>query len=105
MKSEQAEQAEQNYVRFSKNADRIDGAVHNTVSARLGVAFNYSAMEEIGAVEFAFTNEPHGNIRSIMVVDLNAARALRDRLNALIHEHERNVCRARRHAARAERKE
>ena len=39
--------AEQNYARFSVNPDRIDGAVHNTATARLGVAFNYSAMEPV----------------------------------------------------------
>jgi hypothetical protein len=89
-----------NYARFSTNPDRIDGAIHNTAAARLGVGFNYSAMEEIDVIEIAFANEPHGNMRSILVVDMNAATALRDRLNALLHEHERNVCRARRQAAR-----
>ena len=64
-----------NYTHFSQNPDRIDGAIHNTATARLGVGFNYSAMEEIDAIEIAFANEPHGNMRSIMVVDLNAARA------------------------------
>jgi hypothetical protein len=100
-----SEQAEQNFARFIERQDRIEGAIHNTASARMGVAFNFSAMEEIDAVEIAFANEPHGNMRSILVVDLNAARALRDRLNALIHEHERDVCLARRQAARANRKE
>ena len=94
-----------NYACFSANPDRIDGAVQHTVTARMGVAFNYSAMDQMDAVEIAFANEPHGNMRSIMVVDMTAARALRDRLNALIHEHQRNVCRARRHAAQANRKE
>ena len=89
-----------NYTRFSQNPDRIDGAIHNTATARLGVGFNYSAMEEIDALEIAFANEPHGNMRYIMVVDMTAARALRDKLNALIYEHEHNVCRARRQAAR-----
>ena len=53
-------------------------------------------MEETDAVEIAFSKEPHGNMRTILAVDLNAARALRDRLNTLIHEHESDVCRARR---------
>jgi hypothetical protein len=92
-----------NDARFSANPDRIEGAIHNTATARLGVAFNFSAMEPVDAIEIAFANEPHGNMRSIMVVDMTAARALRDRLNAIIHEHERNVCRVRRQAARATR--
>ena len=100
-----SEEAEQNYVRFNADPDRIEGAIHNTATARLGAGFNYSAMEPVDAVEIAFANEPHGNMRSIMVVDITAARALRDTLNALIHEHERNVCRARRQAARAKREE
>ena len=79
-----SEQAEQNYARFSTSTDRIDGAVHNTVTARLGDAFNYSAMHQIDAVEIAFANEPHGNMRSSMVVDMEAAKALRDRLNELL---------------------
>jgi len=88
---------EENYARFCKDPDRIDGAVHNTATARLGVAFNYSAMEPLDAVEIAFTTEPHGNIRSIMVVDMAAAKALRDRLDAALKEHDANVRRARRH--------
>jgi hypothetical protein len=92
-----------NDARFSANPDRIEGAIHNTATDRLGVAFNFSAMEPVDAIEIAFANEPHGNMRSIMVVDMTAARALRDRLNAIIHEHERNVCRVRRQAARATR--
>ncbi|XHR27633.1 MAG: hypothetical protein ACFUZC_17035 [Chthoniobacteraceae bacterium] len=99
------EQAEQNFARFTEQQDRIEGSIHNTVNARLGTAFNFLSMEETDAVEIAFANEPHGNMRSILVVDLNAARTLRDRLNALIHEHERDVCRARRQAARANREE
>ena len=102
-KTMKSEQAEQNYAKFNAAPDRIDGAIHNTATARIGVAFNYSAMEQIDAVEIAFTNEPHGNMRSIMVVDMNTARALRDKLNALIYEHECNVCRARRHTAQAKR--
>ena len=70
-----SKQAEENYARFSANPDRIDGAVHNTATARLGVGFNYSAMEQIDAVEIAFANEPHGNMRSVMVVDMAAAKA------------------------------
>ena len=96
-----SEQAEQNYAKFSAALDRIDGAVHNTTTARLGVAFNYSAMEQIDAVEIAFANEPHGNMRSIMVIDMAAAKALRDRLDAVLKEHDANVRRARRHAAQA----
>ncbi len=99
-----SEQAEQNFARFSASPDRIHGVIHNTANARLGTAFNFSAMEEIDAVELSFVNNPPGNVRLIMVVDLNAARTLRDRLNALIHEHERNVCRTRRQAARAKSK-
>lgn len=98
-----SEYAEQNYARYSASPDRIDGAVHNTVTARLGVAFNYSAMEEIDAVEIAFANEPHGNMRSIMVADIAAAKSLRDRLDAALKEHDANVRRARRHAAQAKR--
>jgi len=100
-----SEHAEQNYARFSASPDRIDGAVQNTVTARLGVAFNYSAMEQIDAVEVAFANEPHGNMRSVMVVDMAAAKALRDRLDAALKEHDANVRRARRHAAQAKREE
>jgi hypothetical protein len=91
--------AEQNYARFSVNPDRIDGAVHNTATARLGVGFNYNAMEQIDAVEIAFANEPHGNVRSVMVVDMAAAKALRDRLDAVLAEQAANVRRARRHRA------
>ena len=91
-----SEQAEQNYAKFRTAPDRIDGAVHNTATARLGIAFNYSAMEQIDAVEIAFANEPHGNMRSIMVVDMAAAKALRDRLDAALKEHDANVRRARR---------
>jgi len=100
-----SENAEQNYAKFSAASDRIDGAVHNTTTARLGVAFNYSAMEQIDAVEIAFANEPHGNMRSIMVVDMAAAKALRDRLDAALKEHDANVRRTRRHAAQAKREE
>ena len=57
-----SEQAEQNYAKFNAVPDRIDGAIHNTATTRLGVAFNYSAMEQIDAVEIAFTNEPHGKV-------------------------------------------
>jgi len=96
---------EDNYAAFSKNPDRIEGAIHNTATVRLGVAFNFQAMEPVDAIEIAFANEPHGNMRSILVADMNATRVLRDRLNALIHEHERNVGRARRKAARAKREE
>ena len=74
--------------KFRASPDRIDGVVHNTATARLGVAFNYSAMEEIDAVEIAFYNEPRGNMRSIMVVDVVAAKALRDRLDAALKEHD-----------------
>lgn len=77
-----------NYARFSANPDRIEGAIHNTATARLGVGFNYSAMEPVDAVEIAFANEPHGNMRSILVVDMTAARALRDRLNELLEINE-----------------
>jgi len=76
--------AEQNYARFSANVERIDGAIHNTATARLGVGFNYSAMEPVAAIEIAFANEPHGNMRSIMGVDMAAAKALRNRLNELL---------------------
>jgi hypothetical protein len=92
---------EENYAAFSKNPDRIEGSIHNTATVRLGVGFNFQSMESVDAIEIAFANEPHGNMRSILVVDMTAARALRDRLNALIHEHEHNICRARRQAARA----
>jgi len=90
-------QKEENYAKFSNDPDRIDGAVHNTTTARIGVAFNYSAMEPLDAVEIAFSNEPHGNMRSIMVVDMAAAKALRDCLDAALREHNANVRRARRH--------
>jgi len=73
-----------NYARFSANPDRLDGAVQNTATARMGVAFNYSAKEQIDAVEIAFANEPHGNMRSILVVDMKAARTLRDQLDAIL---------------------
>ena len=73
-----------NYARFSATPDRIDGAIHNTATALRGVAFNYSAKEQIDAVEIAFANEPHGNMRSILVVDMEAARALRDQLDAIL---------------------
>ena len=69
-----SEQFEQSYARFSASPDRIDGAVQNTVSARLGVAFNYSAMDQMDAVEIAFNNEPIGTTRYMMVVDMAAAR-------------------------------
>lgn len=92
---------EENYASFSKNPDRIEGSIHNTATVRLGIGFNFQAMEPVAAIELAFTNEPHGNMRSILVVDMSAARKLRDRLNALIHEHERDICRARRQAAQA----
>jgi len=100
-----SEQFEQSYARFSASPDRIDGAVQNTVSARLGVAFNYSAMDQMDAVEIAFNNEPIGTTRYMMVVDMAAAKALRDRLDAVLKEHDANVRRARRHAAQAKREE
>ena len=88
MNSEYAiQRGEENYVRFSKDPTRIDGSVHNTVSARLGSAFNYRAMESLDAVEMAFTVEPYGNIRSILVVDMDAAKALRDQLDEILKEH------------------
>lgn len=93
-------QHEENYARFAARPDRIDGALNNTAKARLGPAFNYGIHDEVPSVEIAFSNEPHGNVRSIMVVDMAAARSLRDQLNALIYEHERNTCRARRHRAK-----
>lgn len=86
---------EENYARFASNPKRIDGAVNNTAKARLGAAFNYSAGEQIDAVEMAFASEPHGNMRTIMVVDMAAARSLRDQLNTLMHGHEQEVRRAR----------
>lgn len=89
-----SERAEQNYARYSARPDRIDGAVHNTVTARLGIAFNYSAMEAIDAIEIAFANEPHGNMRSILVADIAAAKALRDRLDAGLNEHDTNMRRS-----------
>ena len=73
-----------NYACFSQNPDRIDGAVQNTVTARLGVAFNYSVMDQMDAVEIAFNNEPIGTTRYLMVVDMESARALRDRLNEIL---------------------
>jgi len=100
-----SEQFEQSYARFSASPDRIDGAVQNTVSARLGVAFNYSAMDQMDAVEIAFNNEPIGTTRYMMVVDMAAAKALRDRIDAALKEHDANVRRARRHAAQANREE
>ena len=99
------EQFEQSYARFSASPDRIDGAVQNTVTARLGVAFNYSAMDQMDAVEIAFNNEPIGTTRYLMVVDMAAAKALRDRLDAVLKEHDANVRRARRHEAQAKREE
>lgn len=90
-------QKEENYQRFSKGPDRIDGSVHNRVVARLGTAFDYGEMEPLDVVEMAFTVEPHGNIRSMMVVDMAAAKSLRDQLDAAIKEHDANVRRARRH--------
>jgi alkyl hydroperoxide reductase subunit AhpC len=100
-----SEQAEQNYAKFSASPDRIDGSIHNTTTARLGVAFNYNAMEQVDAVEIAFTIEPHGNMRSIMVVDINAARSLRNMLDVVLDKRDANVRRAMRNAARAKRKE
>jgi len=100
-----SEQFEQSYARFSASPDRIDGAVQNTVTARLGVAFNYSAMDQMDAVEIAFNNEPIGTTRYLMVVDMAAAKALRDRLDAVLKEHDANVRRARRHAIQAKREE
>ena len=100
-----SEQFEQSYARFSASPDRIDGAVQNTVTARLGVAFNYSAMDQMDAVEIAFNNEPIGTTRYLMVVDMAAAKVLRDRLDAVLKEHDANVRRARRHAAQAKREE
>ena len=100
-----SEQFEQSYARFSASPDRIDGAVQNTVTARLGVAFNYSAMDQMDAVEIAFNNEPIGTTRYLMVVDMAAAKALRDRLDAVLKEHDANVRRARRHAIQDKREE
>lgn len=75
---------EANYARYSANPNRISGTVHNSVIARSGPAFNYSTMEEIDAVEISFVNEPYGNMRSILVADLAAARTLRDQLDAIL---------------------
>ena len=86
-----SEQSEQNYAKFSKDPDRIDGAVHNTANARQGIAFNYSAMELMDAVEIAFNNEPIGTTRYLMVVDMAAAKALRDQLDAAIKKQDTNI--------------
>jgi hypothetical protein len=80
-------QAEANYAQFSRDPSRIDGAVHNTVTARLGTAFDYNAGEPLDAVEIAFVQEPYGNVRSILVADLAAAKGLRDQLDQILKEH------------------
>lgn len=80
----ESEHAKENYRRFSNSPDRIDGAVHNMVSVRRGVAFDYRVMKLMDAVEIGFTVEPHGNMRSVMVVDIAAAKALLDALDAVL---------------------
>lgn len=79
------EQKEENYTRFSRNPARIDGAIHNRAVARLGVGFDNNLGDAVDAVEIAFTAEPHGNIRSMMVIDMATAKALRDQLDAIIN--------------------
>jgi hypothetical protein len=77
----------ENYAQFSEAPDRIDGSVHNTVIARLGTAFDYREMKPVDAIEFAFTVEPHGNMRSMLVADMAAATALRDQLTEILKEY------------------
>ena len=93
--------ANPNYASFNLSPDRIDGSLHNTAKARLGVGFNYSAMELLPAIEIAVSNEPYGNMRSLLVVDMEAAKALRDQLDAALKEHDANIRLARRNAAQA----
>jgi len=82
MKTE--EQKNEAYDAYSNRTDRISGAIHNTVTATAGTGFDYGEYEPLAVVEVAFTVEPHGNMRSLMVMDLPAAKALRDQLNAIL---------------------
>ena len=75
-----------NYAAFRASPDCIDGAIHNTAVARAGRAFDWRMQQSVPAIEIAFANEPHGNMRSVMVVDLQAAKALRDQLDAILAE-------------------
>ena len=74
----------ENYAKFRANPNRIDGAIQNTAVARAGAAFSWSAMQAVPAVEIAFNNEPLGTTRYLMVVDMEAAKALRDSLKEIL---------------------
>jgi|GEM_PF-6096019 len=82
----QSNQVNATYTQWSNSSTRIDGAVHNTVIARRGLTFNYRTEQPFEAVEISFANEPYGNMRSILVADMAAARALRDQLNRILGE-------------------
>jgi len=73
-----------NYAAFRANPDCIDGAIQNTTVARAGRAFDWKMQQSVPAVEIAFNNEPIGTTRYLMVVDMEAVRALRDRLNEIL---------------------
>jgi len=73
-----------NYAVFRANPDCIDGAIQNTTVARAGRAFDWKMQQSVHAVEIAFNNEPIGTTRYLMVIDMAAAKALRDQLDAIL---------------------
>lgn len=73
-----------NYAAFRTNPDCIEGAIQNTAVVRAGRAFDWKMQQSVPAIEIAFNNEPTGTTRYLMVVDMEAARALRDRLNEIL---------------------
>ncbi len=76
--------AEANYKSYSNSPDRVDGAVHNTAHIRKGVSYDYKNGETLPSVEFAFSRNGVA-MRSMIVVDMDAARAMRDRLDAILN--------------------
>ena len=73
-----------NYATFKASPNQIEGAIHNTANARKGVAFRYRENEIVDAVEIAFCDEPHGNMRSVLVIDMEAAKRLRHQLDQIL---------------------
>ncbi len=72
------------YTKFTNDPTRIDGAVQNCALVRKGHAYDYNNEQILDAVELAFSSEPHGNMRTLVTLDLATAKALRDQLNALV---------------------
>ena len=74
-------------ITSATGSDRINGVLHNSAVVRHGFAEKFERFEKVGeveGVEIAFTREPHGNMRWIAAIDMDAARSLRDQLTAIL---------------------